>query len=121
LAIHEASLAPFEAQAARIRGAGDRIQGKPLAQSRRELGRSVDTIRALAALDLPIEVLKESATERILSQYLPLGVVAAITPWNSPMLLLMVKLAGPSGCSAASESVAGACCWVGCRCAENAP
>ena len=68
-------------------------QGKPLFQSRRELGRSVDTIRALAAMDLPIEVLKESATERILRQYLPLGVVAAITPWNSPMLLLMVKVA----------------------------
>jgi len=68
-------------------------QGKPLAQSRRELGRSVDMIRALSALDLSIEVLKESPTERILRQYLPLGVVAAITPWNSPMLLLMVKVA----------------------------
>ena len=67
-------------------------QGKPLPQARRELMRSVETIRDLAALNLPIEVLRESPTDRILRQYLPLGVVAAITPWNSPMLLLMVKV-----------------------------
>jgi acyl-CoA reductase-like NAD-dependent aldehyde dehydrogenase len=68
-------------------------QGKPLAQARRELARSVDTIRELAALNLPIEVLKEGPTDRIVRQYLPLGVVAAITPWNSPILLLVVKVA----------------------------
>jgi acyl-CoA reductase-like NAD-dependent aldehyde dehydrogenase len=67
-------------------------QGKPLAQARRELARSVDTIRELAALNLSVEVLKEGPTERIVRQYLPLGVVAAITPWNSPMLLLVVKV-----------------------------
>jgi acyl-CoA reductase-like NAD-dependent aldehyde dehydrogenase len=67
-------------------------QGKPLAQARRELARSVDTIRELAALDLSIELLKEGPTDRIVRQYLPLGVVAAITPWNSPMLLLVVKV-----------------------------
>jgi acyl-CoA reductase-like NAD-dependent aldehyde dehydrogenase len=67
-------------------------QGKPLAQARRELARSVETIRSLAALTLPIEILRESATERIVRRHMPLGVVAAITPWNSPMLLLMVKV-----------------------------
>jgi acyl-CoA reductase-like NAD-dependent aldehyde dehydrogenase len=67
-------------------------QGKPLAQARRELARSVDTIRELAALNLSIELLKDGPTDRIVRQYLPLGVVAAITPWNSPMLLLVVKV-----------------------------
>lgn len=68
-------------------------QGKPLAESTRELAFAVGTIRALAAMDLPLEVVRESATGRILRQYTPLGVVAAITPWNSPLLLLMTKVA----------------------------
>lgn len=68
-------------------------QGKPLVQASRELARSVDAIRAMAAMELPVQVLKESANERILRQHVPLGVVAAITPWNSPLLLLMVKVA----------------------------
>jgi acyl-CoA reductase-like NAD-dependent aldehyde dehydrogenase len=68
-------------------------QGKPLAESTRELAFAVGTVRAMAAMDLPLEVIRESATGRILRQYTPLGVVAAITPWNSPILLLMTKVA----------------------------
>src|ERR1700728_1297206 len=44
-------------------------------------------------MDLPVETIRESAEVRILRQYTPLGVVAAITPWNSPLLLLMIKFA----------------------------
>ena len=68
-------------------------QGKPLAEAKREMTFAVGTIRALAAMDLPVEVIRESATGRIIRQNAPLGVVAAITPWNSPILLLMVKAA----------------------------
>src|SRR5262249_1176485 len=46
-----------------------------------------------ATLDLPPEVLKEDATRKVVRQHTPLGVVAAITPWNLPMLLLTIKVA----------------------------
>jgi len=68
-------------------------QGKPLAEAMWELVFAVGSIRALSAMDLPVEVVRESRTERIVRQFAPLGVVAAITPWNSPLLLLMIKLA----------------------------
>src|SRR5262249_52521108 len=43
--------------------------------------------------DMPLEVLKEDATRKVVRQHTPLGVVAAITPWNLPMLLLTIKVA----------------------------
>ena len=37
--------------------------------------------------------MKEDATQKIVRQHIPLGVVAAIVPWNFPMLLLVIKVA----------------------------
>jgi acyl-CoA reductase-like NAD-dependent aldehyde dehydrogenase len=68
-------------------------QGKPLAHAAREVDGSVATLRAFAAMDLPAKVLRETDSERIVQQYVPLGVVAAITPWNFPLSLLMIKVA----------------------------
>jgi acyl-CoA reductase-like NAD-dependent aldehyde dehydrogenase len=68
-------------------------QGKPLAHAAGEIGGSIAMIRAFAAMDLPVKVLRETQTERIVRHHAPLGVVAAITPWNFPMLLLMIKVA----------------------------
>jgi acyl-CoA reductase-like NAD-dependent aldehyde dehydrogenase len=70
-----------------------REQGKPLAHATGEIAGSVALIRAFAAMDLPLKVLKETETVRIVQQRTPLGVVAAITPWNFPMALLMLKVA----------------------------
>jgi len=56
-------------------------------------GARVAMIRAFAAMDLPVKVLKETDTVRIVQQRVPLGVVAAITPWNFPLILLMIKVA----------------------------
>jgi acyl-CoA reductase-like NAD-dependent aldehyde dehydrogenase len=70
-----------------------REQGKPLPLALDEIARSVATIRYFAALDLPPEVLKEDATRKVVRQHKPLGVVAAITPWNFPVLLLVIKVA----------------------------
>ena len=67
-------------------------QGKPLAMAQGELFGSVAMIQAFAAMDLSDKVLKEDATQRIVQRRAPLGVVAAITPWNFPMILLMIKI-----------------------------
>ena len=71
-------------------------QGKPLPQALDEIAISIATIRYFSALDLPVEVLDEDAAKKIIRQRKPLGVVAAITPWNFPVLLLMIKLAPAS-------------------------
>jgi acyl-CoA reductase-like NAD-dependent aldehyde dehydrogenase len=68
-------------------------QGKPLSEAQWEIGFTVRIIRHYAALDLPIKVLKEDATQKVVRQRLPLGVVAAIVPWNFPMVLLVIKVA----------------------------
>jgi acyl-CoA reductase-like NAD-dependent aldehyde dehydrogenase len=68
-------------------------QGKPLPHALDEIARSIAAIRYFAKLDLPPEVLKEDATQKVVRQHKPLGVVAAITPWNFPVLLLMIKVA----------------------------
>ncbi|MEJ0034710.1 MAG: aldehyde dehydrogenase family protein [Gammaproteobacteria bacterium] len=68
-------------------------QGKPLMGARFEIGGAIGITRVLAGLDLPLKVLKDDATGRIVQQRTPLGVVAAITPWNFPLILLMTKVA----------------------------
>ena len=67
-------------------------QGKPLAMAKGEMFGAVATIQGFAAMDLPEKVLKEDATTRIVQRRTPLGVVASITPWNFPMILLMLKV-----------------------------
>jgi acyl-CoA reductase-like NAD-dependent aldehyde dehydrogenase len=68
-------------------------QGKPLLAAREEIGETIDTLRIFAAMDLPLKVLEETDSARIVQQRTPLGVVAAITPWNFPIVLLAIKLA----------------------------
>lgn len=68
-------------------------QGKPLFLAHYEVKHSIGMLRAFAAMDLPLETLRETAETRILRQYTPLGVAAAIVPWNFPLVLLMVKFA----------------------------
>src|SRR5262245_26480298 len=67
-------------------------QGKPLPQALWEITVSVAVLRYYATLDLPLEVLKEDASQKVVQQHKPLGVVAAIAPWNLPLLLLMIKV-----------------------------
>ena len=68
-------------------------QGKPLVHATGEIAGSVAMIRAIAAMDLPDTVLRDNERERIVLKHAALGVVAAITPWNFPMGLLMMKMA----------------------------
>ena len=68
-------------------------QGKPLPHAIGEIHGSLAMIRYYAGLDIQPKVLKEDDTQKIVQHHTPLGVVAAITPWNFPMILLMIKLA----------------------------
>ena len=68
-------------------------QGKPISEANWEIDFTIRIMRHHATLELPDEVLKEDATKKIVRQHMPLGVVAAIVPWNFPMLLLMIKVA----------------------------
>jgi acyl-CoA reductase-like NAD-dependent aldehyde dehydrogenase len=70
-------------------------QGKPLPQALWEIEFFVAVLRYYATLDLPAEVLHEDAARKVVQVRKPLGVVAAITAWNIPMILLAVKV-GPA-------------------------
>jgi acyl-CoA reductase-like NAD-dependent aldehyde dehydrogenase len=85
--------AALEARSAEFARLLTQEQGKPLAAATHEVGGSVAMIRAFAAMDLPVKILRENDSERIVQQRAPLGVVAAITPWNFPLMLLMIKVA----------------------------
>ena len=68
-------------------------QGKPLAEAKWEIVGAIASIRYFASLDLPSMVLREDAKRRIVEERVPLGVIAAITPWNVPIILLATKIA----------------------------
>jgi acyl-CoA reductase-like NAD-dependent aldehyde dehydrogenase len=68
-------------------------QGKPLSQADDEMASAIASIRYFASLDLPPKVLRDDASRKIVQQRAPLGVVAAITPWNVPVILLANKVA----------------------------
>lgn len=67
-------------------------QGKPLPAAEFEIRGAVGMIRTWCDMDLHLEVLRETDTTRLIRQRIPHGVVAAITPWNVPVHLLMLKL-----------------------------
>ncbi|HEY0942291.1 MAG TPA: aldehyde dehydrogenase family protein [Steroidobacter sp.] len=70
-------------------------QGKPLSQAKFEIQRGCAILRHFAEAELPVRTLRDSERERIYERRGPLGIVAAIVPWNFPILLLMNKL-GPA-------------------------
>jgi acyl-CoA reductase-like NAD-dependent aldehyde dehydrogenase len=68
-------------------------QGKPLGESGFEMMHAAGIIRAFADMPTGDKVIKENAGERLIEQRSPLGVVVAITPWNTPIIMLALKLA----------------------------
>jgi len=68
-------------------------QGKPLAKAKEEIFGASIWFKYTAGLDLPVEVVQDDASHRIEIRRKPLGVVAAITPWNYPLLLAVWKIA----------------------------
>ncbi|MEH3106559.1 MAG: aldehyde dehydrogenase family protein [Sphingomonas fennica] len=70
-------------------------QGKPLDQAMYEVMGCVFTLKAFTGMRPETKTLKDEGGQRVIEHRTPLGVVAAITPWNFPILLLMNKL-GPA-------------------------
>ena len=70
-----------------------REQGKPLADARMEVGGVALWLNYYAGLATEPVVLKDSDRGRVEVRRRPLGVVAAITPWNFPLALAAWKVA----------------------------
>lgn len=66
-------------------------QGKPIPDAEAEVGGAAYFLRYYAGLDIPVEVVEDSATRRVEMHRQPLGVVAAIVPWNFPVLTAVNK------------------------------
>ncbi len=70
-------------------------QGKPLDQAIKEIRGSAFVLRTFAGMSLEPRVLRDEPGNRVEEHRMPLGVVAAITPWNFPLILLVNKV-GPA-------------------------
>jgi acyl-CoA reductase-like NAD-dependent aldehyde dehydrogenase len=69
-------------------------QGKPLDQAMYEIMGAVFTLKAFAGMRLEQRTIRNEDGNKVIEHRTPLGVVASITPWNFPLILLMNKL-GP--------------------------
>ncbi len=67
-------------------------QGKTLDFARMEVQFAEGFCRSLASHEFPVKVLEETETNRVEEHRTPLGVVAAIIPWNFPLLIAVYKL-----------------------------
>lgn len=70
-------------------------QGKPLSEATMEVVGAGVWLKYFADLELPSEVIQDDERARVEVVRRPMGVVAAITPWNYPLLLATWKL-GPA-------------------------
>ena len=69
-----------------------REQGKPRAGAEWELDQAIHWCNEMAKLQLPVELVEDSAARTIEIRHTPIGVVGAITPWNYPVLLSIWKI-----------------------------
>ncbi|CAE6468860.1 unnamed protein product [Rhizoctonia solani] len=68
-------------------------QGKPYREATFEIMAAVHWFREIACLRLPEIVHEDSLERKVVTQHVPLGVTAAIVPWNFPVLLAVWKIA----------------------------
>lgn len=94
-AVIEALAAALEARAVEFASLLTCEQGKPLDQAMGEVIGCTFILRAFRDRRLQDTVLRSEGGNTIVEHRTPLGVVAAITPWNFPLVLLMNKL-GPA-------------------------
>lgn len=68
-------------------------QGKPLTEARDDVAWSVAFARHFASVTLSAEVARDDATGYVEVRPEPIGVVAAICPWNFPLFQAVYKMA----------------------------
>ncbi len=68
-------------------------QGKPLAKAMGEIGGSARWFEYTAELDFPSEAIEVAGQRSVVVHHRPLGVVAAIIPWNYPVITAVWKIA----------------------------
>ena len=76
-------------------------QGKPHEQAAQEVGLSALWLRGAATLDLEDQIMEDSEERLSRLRRVPVGVVAAIVPWNFPVLMAIQKLGSAllAGCT----------------------
>ncbi|GAB1215636.1 hypothetical protein ATERTT37_004828 [Aspergillus terreus] len=67
-------------------------QGKPLSQSTTEVRMAGTWIRGLSSIEIPTNTIEETEDCKVIQRYTPIGVAAAIVPWNFPVLLAVGKI-----------------------------
>jgi acyl-CoA reductase-like NAD-dependent aldehyde dehydrogenase len=67
-------------------------QGKPIGDATFEAYGAAAFFRYFTSLDLPVKVVQDDETKRVEAHRRPLGVIAAIVPWNFPLILMAFKV-----------------------------
>lgn len=70
-----------------------REQGKPHDDAAGDVLGGAHWLAETSKLELPVSTSEDSAERLAVTRHVPVGVVAAIVPWNFPILLAMFKLA----------------------------
>ena len=68
-------------------------QGKPLAKAKGEIGGSARWFEFTSELEFPCQTIDVAGQQSVAVHYRPLGVVAAIIPWNYPVITAVWKIA----------------------------
>ncbi len=67
-------------------------QGKPVAVAVREFDSTLRFMKGLSTLELPETINEDTPVRRSTTRRVPVGVVAALSPWNYPVLLSWWKV-----------------------------
>jgi aldehyde dehydrogenase (NAD+) len=81
------------ANAAELAAILTREQGKPAEQAQFEVMAAAQWCQATATLTLPDREIEAGPGRRQVTRYVPIGVVAGISPWNFPVVLSIWKIA----------------------------
>lgn len=67
-------------------------QGKPRANAEGEVDGSIYWCTAFAQMDIPVDIIEDTAERTVEVHHVPLGIVAAITAWNYPLMIVAFKI-----------------------------